>query len=100
MAQLPACNSDLSGAEQSTAGDLYAYGNTDPADGNLSGAKTRLVNLLPPATVAVVVLFWMFGPESWVNNSWSLVIAGGLTTAFVQALRSAEQPSELQSLMR
>ncbi|KHK90060.1 sterol desaturase [Novosphingobium malaysiense] len=42
--------------------------------------------MLPPATVAVIVLFWAFGPKSWIDNSWSIIVAGGLTTAFVQAL--------------
>ncbi|MCJ2183015.1 sterol desaturase family protein [Novosphingobium sp. 1949] len=47
---------------------------------------TRLVNLLPPATLIAIVAFWMFGPKSLVDNSWALIVAGGLTTAFVQLL--------------
>nr|WP_223262961.1 sterol desaturase family protein [Sphingobium sp. SCG-1] len=30
--------------------------------------------------------FWAFGPETWTKNPWSIVIAGLLTTAFVQGL--------------
>lgn len=95
MDQSPACNPDLSGDENSIAGGTRAPGLSDPVQGadsknavskNKGSAKTFLVDLLPPATVAVIVLFWMFGPEAWVNNSWSLIIAGGLTTAFLQAL--------------
>lgn len=48
--------------------------------------KKAVFNLLPPATVAVIVLFWAFGPEAWIKSSWSIVIAGSLTTAFVLAL--------------
>ncbi|WP_353227773.1 sterol desaturase family protein [Novosphingobium sp.] len=48
--------------------------------------KTRALNLLPPATIAVVVAFWMLAPKAWVNNPLSLVIAGCVTLAFVQAL--------------
>ncbi|MCJ2179694.1 sterol desaturase family protein [Novosphingobium sp. 2580] len=49
-------------------------------------ARKLLVDLLPPATVAVVVLFWMFGPKAWVDSPWSLVISGVVTSAFLQAL--------------
>ena len=90
MDQLPACNPDLSGAAQTVTGSVRAHGKADQVHGaeGTGGrtAKKLLVDLLPPATVAVAVLFWMFGPESWVNNSWALIVAGGLTTAFVQAL--------------
>lgn len=48
--------------------------------------KKTIFNLLPPATIGVVILFWAFGPAAWVKNPWSIVIAGGLTTAFIQAL--------------
>jgi len=48
--------------------------------------KKAVFNLLPPATVAVIVLFWAFGPEAWIKSSWSIVVAGSLTTAFVLAL--------------
>ncbi len=48
--------------------------------------KRTVFNLLPPATVAVIVLFWAFGPTSWIASSWSIIVAGVLTTAFVQGL--------------
>lgn len=63
---------------------------TSVAQGHLGGERsatgTFLVNLLPPLTVLAVVLFWMFAPAAWVENPWSLIIAGVSTTAFVQAL--------------
>lgn len=43
-------------------------------------------NLLPPATVAAVVLFWAFGPADWINSPWSILAATAATTAFVLAL--------------
>ncbi|MEG3086451.1 sterol desaturase family protein [Sphingomonas sp. PB4P5] len=48
--------------------------------------KQAVFNLLPPATVAVIICFWAFGPTSWIKSPWSIVIAGALTTAFVQTL--------------
>ncbi|QUT08152.1 sterol desaturase family protein [Sphingobium phenoxybenzoativorans] len=36
--------------------------------------------------VAAVILFWMYGPQAWIKNDWSILIAGGLTTAFVLSL--------------
>ena len=48
--------------------------------------KQKLFNLIPPAMVAVVIAFWAFGPDSWIKNPWSIVVAGALITAFIQAL--------------
>lgn len=48
--------------------------------------KKTVFDLLPPATVAVIILFWAFAPTSWTTNAWSIIIAGALTTAFVLAL--------------
>jgi sterol desaturase/sphingolipid hydroxylase (fatty acid hydroxylase superfamily) len=48
--------------------------------------KKTVFDLLPPATLAVILCFWMFGPATWIANPWSIVVAGALTTAFVQAL--------------
>ena len=51
-----------------------------------NSVKQTLFDLIPPAMVAAVVLFWAFGPEAWINNPWSIVIVGGLITASVQLL--------------
>ncbi|HEY0315691.1 MAG TPA: sterol desaturase family protein [Sphingomonas sp.] len=48
--------------------------------------KKIVFSLMQPATVAVVILFWVFAPAAWVKSPWSIVIAGALTTAFIQAL--------------
>lgn len=60
-------------ADRATQGSTHAW-------------TTTLVNLLPPLTVATVVLFWMFGPKSLVESPWALIATGGLTTTFVQLL--------------
>jgi len=46
----------------------------------------RLFDLLPPAMVVMVVVFWMFGPKSLLDNPWTLVVVGALITVSVLAL--------------
>jgi sterol desaturase/sphingolipid hydroxylase (fatty acid hydroxylase superfamily) len=48
--------------------------------------KKILFNLLPPATIAVMLLFWAFAPAAWVKSSWSIILVASLATAFIQAL--------------
>jgi len=48
--------------------------------------KQKLFDLIPPAMIAMVISFWAFGPSSWVQNPWTVVLAGALITAFIQAL--------------
>ncbi|SFG36103.1 Sterol desaturase/sphingolipid hydroxylase, fatty acid hydroxylase superfamily [Novosphingobium sp. CF614] len=99
MDEQPACNAAPSGDMQSIVGGGHSSGNPDlsysppnarnaygAGDGDGNALKKTLVNLVPPATVAVIVLFWAFGPRSWIDNPWSIVVAGALTTIFVQAL--------------
>ncbi|MBB5684716.1 sterol desaturase family protein [Sphingobium boeckii] len=56
--------------------------------GDLGGStfKDAVFNLVPPATIAVVMLFWAFGPAEWIKSPWSIVVAGALTSAFIQGL--------------
>lgn len=48
--------------------------------------KAILFRYLQPATIGLIVLFWMSAPASWVENPWSLIVAASLTTAMVQGL--------------
>ncbi len=48
--------------------------------------KKTLFNLAPPAMVALVILFWAFGPASWTKNSWTLVAATSIVTVIVLAI--------------
>ncbi|WP_226018828.1 sterol desaturase family protein [Novosphingobium sp. FKTRR1] len=48
--------------------------------------KKLAVDLLPPATVAVIVLFWAFAPAALVTNPWTMVAVTSLVTAFVLGL--------------
>ncbi|MGY6551035.1 MAG: sterol desaturase family protein [Erythrobacter sp.] len=44
----------------------------------------RLIDLLPPATLAAVLAFWAFAPESLVDTWWTLPAVGLAVLAFVQ----------------
>lgn len=51
-----------------------------------SSFKASLVNLLPPATVLAIVMFWSLAPESWTLHPLAIVGVGLLTSAFIQVL--------------
>ena len=53
--------------------------------------KRILFSYVQPAMVAAVVLFWAFGPASWLNSGWSLIVATSLTTALIQALEWVDE---------
>ena len=48
--------------------------------------KDTVFNLLPPAMVAMVVLFWAKAPEAWVNNPASIIIASAVITLTILGL--------------
>ena len=48
--------------------------------------KKILFSYVQPAMVVLVLLFWMFGPKSWIGNAWALTIATSLTTLLVLGL--------------
>ena len=48
--------------------------------------RQSLVNLLPPATLAAILAFWAYAPQSWVAGPWAITAMGLGTLAFVQLL--------------
>ncbi len=48
--------------------------------------KQSLINLLPPATVAVIWAFWGLAPAAWTQGPWAIMAVGLGTLAFVQLL--------------
>ncbi len=58
----------------------------DSRDGGENEMKRTIFNLLPPMTIAVVILFWAFGPTALLKNSWTIVVTSAVITAFVQGL--------------
>jgi sterol desaturase/sphingolipid hydroxylase (fatty acid hydroxylase superfamily) len=48
--------------------------------------KQKLFNLVPPAMLLAVILFWAFAPAAWVKSGWTVVIVSSLITATVLGL--------------
>ena len=46
----------------------------------------RLIDLLPPATVAVLVLFWSLAPDSVMYHPLTLLVVSLLTLGFIQTM--------------
>ena len=53
--------------------------------------KQALFNLLPPATVAAILVFWAFAPQPWVNSKWTITAVGLSALAFVQLMEWAAE---------
>lgn len=100
MDHQPAYDAALSSDARSIAVDSRFHSVSDASPSNYVTVpaehplKTLAFNLLPPATIAVIIAFWAFGPKSWTGNSWSIVVVGLLTTAFVQALEFVRERHE------
>lgn len=67
------------------ASDTPAYENS-AKHADEGPIKRFLVNMVPPATLVVIVLFWILAPASITENEWSLVVATTATTFFVLGL--------------
>tara|TARA_R110000824_G_scaffold11746_14_gene51567 strand:- start:1619 stop:2608 length:990 start_codon:yes stop_codon:yes gene_type:complete len=65
-----------------------------------SPVKRTLINLLPPATVIAVILFWMFAPTSVTESPWSIVVAGLAVSFFVLGLEQLFERHEGWRLTR
>lgn len=48
--------------------------------------KDRVFNLVPPAMIALVWLFWAYAPKSLADNPWTMVVTSALITIAVQLL--------------
>ena len=48
--------------------------------------KDRLFNLVPPAMVALVVLFWAYAPKAVTSIPWMLIVTSSLITLTVLLL--------------
>ncbi|WP_395397021.1 sterol desaturase family protein [Novosphingobium sp. BL-8A] len=104
MEQLPSSNAVLSVEGRSgvalagvaLAGIAFTEANANPAPAYISptaegadtraGLKNTIFNFIPPIMIAAVVLFWAYGPRSWIENPWSIVATSALISAFVQGL--------------
>ena len=62
--------------------------------------KRTLVNLIPPATIIAVILFWMFAPASVTGSPWSIVVTGLAISFFVLGLEQLLERHEGWRLTR
>lgn len=53
--------------------------------------KQSLFNLLPPATVAAILIFWAFAPAAWVDTWWTITAVSLVALGFVQAMEWAHE---------
>jgi sterol desaturase/sphingolipid hydroxylase (fatty acid hydroxylase superfamily) len=81
MGGQPASNAPIEGAQSPRDG-----ASADAASQPGTTFKQTLVNLIPPAMIVAVVLFWMFAPKSVIENDWTLVATGAFITLFVLSL--------------
>jgi sterol desaturase/sphingolipid hydroxylase (fatty acid hydroxylase superfamily) len=56
------------------------------AAGERTAMKKAIFNLLPPAMIAMVILFWMFGPTALLRNDWTLIVMSPLITVVILLL--------------
>ena len=56
--------------------------------------KQGIFDVLPPLTVAAVVLFWSVAPKAWVDSWWLLMAVGFAVLAFVQAMEFLNERHE------
>ncbi len=56
--------------------------------------KQKLIDLLPPATVAALLAFWAFAPTAWTEGPWMIIVVGLVTILFVQLLELAFERHE------
>jgi sterol desaturase/sphingolipid hydroxylase (fatty acid hydroxylase superfamily) len=50
------------------------------------GVKQTLIDLLPPMMIVLVLLFWAYGPEALLKNSWTLLVTSSVITVVVLLL--------------
>ena len=48
--------------------------------------KQRIFDLVPPATLVALVLFWASAPKAWLVQQWLLPVVTFVVIAFVQVL--------------
>jgi len=52
----------------------------------MQSTKDKVFNLIPPAMLAVVLMFWAYGPEVLLKNPWTLIMVSPLITLTVLLL--------------
>ncbi len=89
----------LSEKREASAAGSYSGALSERHSGE-SPIKRTLINLIPPATVVAVVLFWMLAPASVTDSPWSIVVAGLAISFFVLGLEQLLERHEGWRLTR
>lgn len=53
--------------------------------------KDKVFNLIPPAMIAAVLMFWALGPKALLDNSWTLTVTSPLITLAVLLLEPVHE---------
>lgn len=53
--------------------------------------KNRVFNYIPPAMIAVVLLFWAYGPEALLANPWTMIIISPLIVVVILLLEQINE---------
>ncbi|WP_241233474.1 sterol desaturase family protein [Altericroceibacterium xinjiangense] len=53
--------------------------------------KNRVFNLIPPAMIVLVLIFWSFGPAALLDNPWTLPVVSPLITLVVLLLEQVHE---------
>jgi sterol desaturase/sphingolipid hydroxylase (fatty acid hydroxylase superfamily) len=56
--------------------------------------KNKVFNLIPPAMIAVVLLFWAYGPQALLKNPWTLTITSPLIVIAILGLEFVHERHE------
>jgi sterol desaturase/sphingolipid hydroxylase (fatty acid hydroxylase superfamily) len=56
--------------------------------------KQKIFDLMPPATLVALLLFWANVPKAWLDQWWLLTVVGFVVIAFVQLLEFVNERHE------
>jgi sterol desaturase/sphingolipid hydroxylase (fatty acid hydroxylase superfamily) len=84
MERLPASTAILSPDGRSSADGARLNATADGQQG--ATLKDKVFNLLPPAFVVLMVVFWAYAPASVTENSWSIIVVSSLITVVILGL--------------
>jgi len=54
----------------------------------------RMFDLLPPAMIAVVILFWALGPKALIEHPWTIIVTSPLITITILLLEAVHERHE------
>ncbi len=89
MDQPQSPNGRLSDGERPASRDISASRDGQTDDGRAGRLAAALINIIPPATLVIVVLFWGLAPEAIAQNPATLLIVAIAVMVWIQGLELA-----------